>query len=120
MVLAMVSPCQSGAATQTLLKPGEALVAFLDVPQFNRLPEETLIWVVTNEVAHWHSIPLGTRALSDQVAALRCGLDASNWDDAAGWPHQTALDQDRKRQQIARRDRCQQFLGQLSKDGRFF
>ena len=29
------------AAVQALLKPDEALAAFLDVPQFGRLPEET-------------------------------------------------------------------------------
>jgi hypothetical protein len=38
---------------------------------------------------------LGTQALSDHVAGLRRGLDASSWDDAAGWPQDTAIDKQR-------------------------
>jgi hypothetical protein len=102
------------AATRALLKPDEALVLFLDVPeppQVGKLPEETLTWVMTRGAVRWRSIPLGTRALADRVAALRCGLDASGWDDAAGWPQQTAVDKQRRDEQQARRDRCKQLLG---------
>src|SRR5262249_3052995 len=99
------------AAAQALLAPEEALVLFLDVPPFGNLQEETLAWVVTNQVVRWRSIPLGTRGLSDRVAALRCGLDASNWDDAAGWPRETAIDKQRIAEQQARRARCKQLLG---------
>jgi CHAT domain-containing protein/Tfp pilus assembly protein PilF len=101
------------AATRTLLKPDEALVLFLNVSQRQlvRLPEETLAWVITKETVRWHSIPLGTRALSDQIGALRCGLDASSWDDTDGWPQRTALDMQRILEQRARRDRCKQLLG---------
>ena len=52
------------AATQALLQPDEALILFLDVPQFGKLPEESLAWVITKEAAAWRSIPLGTRALA--------------------------------------------------------
>src|SRR5262249_35414936 len=99
------------AETQALLKPDDALLLFLDVPQLGKLLEESLAWVITKEAAQWRSIPLGTRALSDLVAALRCGLDNSSWDGATGWPEQTTLDQERKRQQQARRTRCKQLLG---------
>jgi CHAT domain-containing protein len=99
------------AATQALLKSDEALVLFLDVPQFGKLPDESLAWVVTKATVRWRSIPLGTRALSDRVAALRCGLDASSWDDAAGWPQETALEKQRIREQQARRERCKRLLG---------
>ena len=68
------------AATQALLGPTEALVLFLDVPDFGTLPRESLIWVVTKNDARWRSIPRGTGALSDRVAALRCGLDQAAWD----------------------------------------
>ena len=99
------------AATRALLKPDEALVLFLDVHQFGKLPEESLAWVLTKDQVRWRSIPLGTRALSDRVAALRCGLDASSWADVAGWPDTSALDKQRIAEQNARRARCKQLLG---------
>ena len=99
------------AATQALLNPDEALILFLDVPQFGRLPEETLAWVVTKQDAHWRSIALGTKALSERVAALRCGLDASSWLDGSGWSQETALQRERTREQQARRAQCKQLLG---------
>jgi CHAT domain-containing protein len=83
---------------------------FLDVPQIGSLPEETLAWIITQDRARWRSIPLGTRALSDRVAALRCGLDASSWDETTYWPHQTALDKQRIHEQQARRGRCKRLL----------
>jgi CHAT domain-containing protein len=99
------------AAVQVLLQPHEAMVVFLDVPKFEKLTEESLAWVVTKETARWRSIPLGTEALSERVAALRCGLDASSWDDAADWPDSSALDKQRIAEQQARRARCKQLLG---------
>jgi tetratricopeptide (TPR) repeat protein len=63
------------AETQALLKPGEALLVFLVIPQFGKVPEETLAWVVTKEETRWRSISFGTRPLSNHVTALRCGLD---------------------------------------------
>jgi CHAT domain-containing protein/tetratricopeptide (TPR) repeat protein len=64
--------------TQTLLSENEVVVVFLDVPQLraDRLPEETLVWVVTRKEARWYSIPA---ALFDRIAALRCGLDETLW-----------------------------------------
>jgi len=98
-------------AVQALLRPDEAMVVFLDVPKFAGLPEESLAWVVTKNIVRWRSIAFGTSALSERVAALRCGLDASNWVDASGWPQATALDKQRIAEQQARRDRCKQLLG---------
>ncbi len=63
------------AAVQAQLKADEALVLFLDVPVVGRLPEETLAWAITKTDARWISIPLGTDALAERVAKLRCGLD---------------------------------------------
>ena len=63
------------ADAQALLGEGEALVLFLDLWQMGKLPEETIVFAVTRKEARWTSIPLGTRALRERVAALRCGLD---------------------------------------------
>src|SRR5262249_50164035 len=98
-------------AVQALLAPTEALILYLDVRRDGTLPEETLAWAVTKEKVSWHSIPLDTAALSDRVTALRCGLDASTWDDATGWPQETTIDKQRIAEQQARRARCKQLLG---------
>jgi CHAT domain-containing protein len=73
------------AGTQALLRPDEALILFLDGPQFTeetQVPEATLAWVVTRTKVAWHRIPLDTRALADHVTALRCGLDGALWERA--------------------------------------
>jgi tetratricopeptide (TPR) repeat protein/CHAT domain-containing protein len=68
------------AAVQRLLKHNEVLVASLDVPRIGRLPEETLVWAVTRTQARWIGVPLGTTALAERVARLRCGVDRDgNW-----------------------------------------
>jgi CHAT domain-containing protein len=63
------------AAVQGMLKTDEALVFFLDVPRFGRLPEETLAWAMTRNEVRWIRIAFGTAALAERVAKLRCGLD---------------------------------------------
>ena len=68
------------AAAQALLHDDEALVLFLDVPQFGNLPGETLIWVVTKADARWARIELASQALAEHVTALRCGLDRVAWE----------------------------------------
>ena len=68
------------AAAQAFLNDGEALVLFLDVPQFGNLPGETLIWVVTKADARWARIELASQALAERAAALRCGLDRGAWE----------------------------------------
>src|SRR5262245_56668747 len=69
------------AEVQALINADEALVLFLDSKQLARLEEQTLVWVVTKRTAIWYRNPLGTRALADAVAALRCGLDQALWTD---------------------------------------
>jgi CHAT domain-containing protein len=70
------------AEVQGLLGPSEALVLFLDTPEFEpTTPEETFIWVVTKDDMRWVKSELGTKALTKNVSALRCGLDAALWDD---------------------------------------
>jgi CHAT domain-containing protein/Tfp pilus assembly protein PilF len=66
---------------QAELRADEALVLFLDTPESQPTPEETFIWVVTKTDMRWVRSELGTPALAREVAALRCGLDASLWDD---------------------------------------
>src|SRR6516162_5242464 len=72
----------SVAEVQALLRPNEALVLFLDTDErFKPTPEETFIWVITESDVRWEKSELGTKALNEHVATLRCGLDAVLWDD---------------------------------------
>ena len=64
------------------LHPDEALVLHLDTPKWTPTPEEAFIWVVTKMDKRWVKSELGTKALTERVAALRCGLDATLWDDS--------------------------------------
>lgn len=47
--------------------------------RFKPLPEETFVWIVTERDVRWLRSDLGTDALKREVAALRCGLDATAW-----------------------------------------
>jgi CHAT domain-containing protein len=67
------------AEVQAHLGEEQALVLFLDLPQYGPMPEETLIFAVTAKEARWLSIPQGRAALRQQVGRLRCGLDSSDW-----------------------------------------
>ncbi len=78
---ALASPRpMSAVKAQAALGDDEALVLFLDTDaRFKPLPEETFVWVVTAAEARWVRVEVGTQALTDYVAALRCGLDDSAW-----------------------------------------
>jgi tetratricopeptide (TPR) repeat protein/CHAT domain-containing protein len=69
---------------QAELGASEALVLFLDTPEWQPTPEETFIWVVTKTDARWVRSDLGAPSLKREVAALRCGLDAAAWADDGG------------------------------------
>ncbi len=99
------------AETQALLAPDEALVVFLDLRQFGRLPEETLAWAVTRTEARWTSVSLGAAALRERVERLRCGLDASAWADPSGWADTSEAQKVQKAAQQARREGCKSLLG---------
>jgi tetratricopeptide (TPR) repeat protein/CHAT domain-containing protein len=71
----------SVAEVQAVLQPNEALVLIFDTYEFKSVPEETFIWVVTKGDMRWVKSELGTKALTESKAALRCGLDRSgNWE----------------------------------------
>jgi CHAT domain-containing protein len=73
---ALVSPKPlSVADVQSQLHDNEALVLFLDTPEWKPTPEETFVWVVTKTDSRWVKSVIGTKGLQDRVAALRCGLD---------------------------------------------
>ncbi|MGO8778414.1 MAG: CHAT domain-containing protein, partial [Rhodomicrobium sp.] len=77
---ALASPAPlSVEDVQALLRPDEALVLFLDTPQWKPTPEETFVWAVTKTDLRWVRSELGTPSLSREVTALRCGLDAEAW-----------------------------------------
>ena len=61
------------ARVQELLASREALVFIA-----SRL-NQSLVWVITKGGARWELVPLGEDELGREVAALRCGLDASAW-----------------------------------------
>jgi tetratricopeptide (TPR) repeat protein/CHAT domain-containing protein len=73
----------SVAQVQADMKPDEALVFFLDTDERKPTPEETFIWVVTKTDMRWVRSEYGTPKLKSEVAALRCGLDATAGSDAA-------------------------------------
>ena len=64
---------------QELVGANEALVLFIDTPRQDPTPEETYLWIVTKTNVKWVRSSLGTRALTREIAALRCGLDAAAW-----------------------------------------
>jgi tetratricopeptide (TPR) repeat protein len=66
---------------QSQLGAGEALILFLETPEWKPTPEETFIWAVTKTDIRWVRSDLGTAALAREVQALRCGLDETAWDD---------------------------------------
>ena len=74
---ALASPAPlSVEEVQAQVRTDEALVFFLDTKEWKPTPEETFIWVVTKTDLRWVRIDLGTAALTKEVRALRCGLDA--------------------------------------------
>src|SRR5262249_22688799 len=72
------------ARTQELLRQDEALVLFLEAPDFRRYAfDEAFVWVVTKTEVRWVRIErrptFRGMPLDAKVALLRCGLDSSNW-----------------------------------------
>jgi CHAT domain-containing protein/tetratricopeptide (TPR) repeat protein len=63
---------------QNLLRPDEALVQFLDLPEVDG-SEGGLVWVITKTDIRWVRHSLGGASLLREVAAIRCGLDANAW-----------------------------------------
>jgi CHAT domain-containing protein/tetratricopeptide (TPR) repeat protein len=85
---------------QALLRPDEALVAFIETG------EVSWVWVISKTDKSLSLVNLGSDTLAEQVAALRCGLDASDWVDPARWPDATPAGLQGKRNQERRFRRC--------------
>jgi len=96
---------------QEQLQDDEALVVFLVEPQLGPTPEETFVWAVTKTASRWVHNDRGATALLLDVAALRCGLDTSNWDDATSWPADKPEQAARKDAQLERREKCKKTTG---------
>jgi CHAT domain-containing protein/tetratricopeptide (TPR) repeat protein len=81
---AMVFPAPLGfSEVQSQLRSDEILIIIQDMPAWKRLNEESFLWAVPKSgEARWIRIARGTRGLMDDVATLRCGLDADAWDGA--------------------------------------
>ncbi len=74
------------AQVQALLADQEALVLYVDSPEYGEpyhIPETAFIWVITRREARWIELPFGPVALKERVEKLRCGLDSSNWREGA-------------------------------------
>jgi CHAT domain-containing protein/tetratricopeptide (TPR) repeat protein len=78
---------------QGYLNNNEALIVLVTLEKLRAIAGETFLWVVTREGSRWVRIPQGTAELTEKVQALRCGLDAQEWDG------------------ISRAARCGQLLG---------
>jgi hypothetical protein len=80
----LTSPMPASVAeVQAQLRDSEVLVLLLDTPGFGpTMPEETFIWVITKGGMRWVKSELSTKALTELVEALHCGLDHTLWDDA--------------------------------------
>jgi CHAT domain-containing protein/tetratricopeptide (TPR) repeat protein len=87
---------------ERLLRDDEALVAFVEVP----IVEQIWVWVISKTHKGLAVSNVGSSALAERVAALRCGLDALDWVDPSGWPAATAAERVRKQRQEARYRRC--------------
>jgi tetratricopeptide (TPR) repeat protein len=88
------------AAVQALLQPDEVLLLFLDVWGTRKLPEAMYAWGVTKTDARWVKLSLMPSQVATTVAALRCGVDPTSWEDPQG------------------RRRCRELVGaQPDKDG---
>jgi tetratricopeptide (TPR) repeat protein len=75
---ALVSPVPlSVRDVQGLLAADEALILFLDTPEWKPTSEETFIWVITKGDMRWVRSGLGTKQLTQRVGTLRSGLDQS-------------------------------------------
>ena len=64
---------------QAQLGRDEALALFLDTPERKPTPEETFVWVVTKTEMRSLCSGVGNVLLTHTVAALRCGLDYTAW-----------------------------------------
>jgi len=96
---------------QTLLREDEAMVLIIETGS------PTWVWVVSKTDKSLALINLSSEALAAEVAALRCGLDRSNWTDSADWPETTQAEIQRKRVQKAAFERCQSLGRRPSPDG---
>jgi CHAT domain-containing protein/tetratricopeptide (TPR) repeat protein len=65
----------SAQASRALLAPDEAII------QFMVSEDDVFVWAITRGGERWLRSSLGAKTLAERVAALRCGLDASLWDE---------------------------------------
>src|SRR5262249_37200043 len=71
---ALTNPTPSSiAAVQGLLRPDEALLVFVPVR------DATYGWLLTRTRHEWSRSAIGSKALKERIATLRCGLDATSW-----------------------------------------
>lgn len=74
-----LSGSRSLAEVRRLLSRDEVLVQIFDTPSIDPFPEESFIWAISDSDYRWVRSDLGTKDLTRDVAALRCGLDYTAW-----------------------------------------
>jgi len=103
-------------ATRALLRHDEVLVRFIELPQpFDLLPD-VYAWVITPAADRLVQVDMQAGELAREVQVLRCGLDRTAWTDPRDWPTRTKAEQQRKKDQAARRQFCIELTGQTASD----
>jgi tetratricopeptide (TPR) repeat protein len=80
-------------AVQALLRDDEALALFIETGS------PSWVWVITRKDKSLSLLNMSSEQLAEEVAALRCGVDRSNWANPAEWPSETAAEAQAKQTQ---------------------
>lgn len=92
-------------ALQQALREGEVLLHYFVAP------DEVLAWAITARRTLFATIPVDAKLLGAEVAALRCGLDVSSWNDPASWARKTEAEKNLARAQEERLSLCRRITG---------
>jgi CHAT domain-containing protein/tetratricopeptide (TPR) repeat protein len=108
------------AQIQALLAPDEVFVQFLDFSPsaINPLPDAVFAFAITKTEVRWLALPIGAKELKDAVAALRCGLDSSNWAEQRGVDLEESVIELKKNVIVVqdKRYHCTQLLGKTASE----
>ena len=98
-------------AIQDLLREDEALALFIetDGPGW--------VWVITKKDKNLSLLNMTSEALAEEVAAMRCGLDQSNWAEPDKAPADNPAAEEARQRQQRTYDRCRKLGGKLDASG---
>lgn len=84
----------------------------------NKPTEKEFAWLVTKTDAKWVRIERDRLGISGKIINLRCGLDASNWEDPKEWPDVDDQAKLRKKRQTTIWERCNHYYGTAHQSGK--